>query len=374
MTERVWAEISIDALKANYHAIKALAAPSALIPVVKSNAYGHGAVDVVLALEEEGATRFAVATPAEAMELRRAGAASDILILGYVSPSDAREMLENNVTLTLLSAEHAAALAAAVSGLGKRLKTHVAVDTGMSRLGFETEAPAFERSAAEICALARRPELETEGIFTHFATSEVPGDPFAKEQQARFSAMLGALEAAHLQFRIIHMSNSGAILNLPEARFNAVRPGISLYGVYPDNGLEDKLPLRRVMSLRTILVQVHEYSDPITVSYGRHYRSEGPIRTGTVSIGYADGLHRALSGRIEMLVRGKRAPQIGNICMDMCMIDLNEIPDARPGDIVTVFGEDGEEHTGVEELAELAGTIPYELTCALSRRVGHRTL
>ena len=373
MTERVWAEISLNALKANYHAIKALAAPSELIPVVKSNAYGHGAVDVVLALEQEGASRFAVATPAEAMELRRAGAKSDILILGYVSPNDAREMLENNVTLTLLSAEHAAALSAAVSGLGKRLKIHVAIDTGMSRLGFETEAPSFERSVAAICALAERPELETEGIFTHFATSEVPGDPFAAEQQSRFNAMLNALESHGLRFPIIHMSNSGAILNIPGARYNAVRPGIILYGVYPDNGLEDRLPLQRVMSLRTILVQVHEFSDPITVSYGRHYRSDGPIRTGTVSIGYADGLHRALSGKIDMLIRGRRAPQIGNICMDMCMIDLSEIPEARPGDIVTVFGADGEEHTGVEELADIAGTIPYELTCALSRRVGHRT-
>ena len=374
MNERVWAEVSFDALIANYRAIRALASPSELIPVVKSNAYGHGAVDVVLTLEREGARRFAVATPMEAMELRNAGAVSDILILGYVAPSDAREMLEHNVTLTMLSAEHGAALADAVSGLKRKLKVHVAVDTGMSRLGFETEAPAFERSVNAICALARRPELETEGIFTHFATSEVPEDLFAAEQQERFETLLSVLESKSVRFPVVHMSNSGAILNIPGARFNAVRPGIILYGVYPDSGLEDKLLLQRVMSLRTILVQTHEYNDPITVSYGRHFQSRGPIRTGTVSIGYADGLHRALSGKIDMLIRGKRARQIGNICMDMCMIDLTDVPEARPGDIVTVFGSDGEEHTGVEELAEIAGTIPYELTCALSRRVGHRAL
>ena len=374
MIDRVWAEISKDALIHNYHRIRSLASPAELIPVVKSNAYGHGAVNVVLTLEREGATRFAVATPSEALELRAAGVKSDILILGYVSPEDAVEMHRQNVTLTLLSSDHAARLAAAVHGLSGKLKVHVAVDTGMSRLGFETEDAAFERSINAVCDIAALPQLELEGIFTHFATSEIPGDLFALEQQRRFEVFLDALKARGVTFPVVHISNSGAILNLPDARFNAVRPGIILYGVYPDLGLEDKLSLERVMSLRSRLVQVHEYQDPITVSYGRHFQSNGPIRTGTVSIGYADGLHRILSGKIEMLVRGKRAPQIGNICMDMCMIDLSEIPEAEPGDVVTVFGQDGEARIGVEELADLAETLPYELTCALSRRVGHLTV
>ncbi len=374
MTDRVWADISSEAIISNYQTIKKLAAPAELIPVVKSNAYGHGAVCVVPLLELEGARRFAVATPEEALELRRAGVRSDILVLGWVSPTDAGEMLEHNVTLTAVSAAHASSLAYAVRGLGRRLKIHLAVDTGMSRLGFVTEQERIERSVEEIETAASSEGLYAEGIFTHFATSELPDDPFVPEQISRFRAVLDALAARGVNFEVVHSSNSGAILNVPDARFNAVRPGIILYGIYPDGRTGRGGELLPVMSLRSRLVQIHEYENPVTVSYGRHFRTSGFSRIGTVSIGYADGLHRALSGRMDMLVRGRRAPQIGSICMDMCMIDLSNVPQAREGDVVTVFGADGDEFTGVSELAGLAGTIPYELTCALSRRVRLRVV
>jgi len=365
MTDRVWAEVSESALVKNFHTIKDFSQPAALIPVVKSNAYGHGAIDVVRILEREGAERFAVATPDEAIELRSAGVKSDILILGYVSPDDAVEMLENNVTLTVLSEKHAYALSSAVCGLSKKLKVHIAVDTGMSRLGFKTEPAAFADSVSAISNITRS-SLDVEGIFTHFAVSEAQNDSFNTEQISRFTSLLSAVGS---DFRIVHMSNSGAILNVPNARFDAVRPGIILYGVYPDPSLENTLSLEPVMSLRTRLVQIHDYTDPVTISYGRRFASNGPMRVGTVSIGYADGLHRALSGKMDMLIRGKRAPQIGSICMDMCMIDLSNIPEAEEGDVVTIFGRDGSSFNGVSELAAIAGTIPYELTCALSRRV-----
>ncbi len=337
--------------------------------VVKADAYGHGAAEVARLLEDCGADRFAVATADEAAELRAAGVTRPVMILGVSEPSRAPELAELRVIQTVGSLEYAEMLSSALAGGDRKLLIHFAADTGMSRLGFETGDADAERSADEIARAARLPHLEAEGIFTHFATSEIPGEPFQREQLERFTRLLGLLDARGVELPTVHMSNSGAIFNIPGARFNMVRPGIVLYGVSPDCDMLPCEGLLPAMSLRTRIVQIHEYTEPVSVSYGRHFRSDGSIRTGTVAIGYADGLHRALSGKIDMLVHGKRARQIGSICMDMSMIDLTDIPEAKVGDTVTVFGSDGEASIPVEEVAAAAGTIPYEIMCAPSPRV-----
>ena len=366
---RTYLEISLDNIEHNFRLIRERAGSAAVMAVVKADAYGHGAAEVARVLEDCGADRFAVATADEAAELRAAGITRPVMVLGVSDSARAPELAELQVIQTVGSLEYAETLDSALSGGGKKLLIHFAADTGMSRLGFETGAASAVRSADEIARAARLPHLEAEGIFTHFATSEIPGEPFQREQLERFTHLLGLLRERGVALRTVHISNSGAIFNIPGARFDMVRPGIVLYGVSPDGEVLPCEGLRPAMSLRTRIVQIHEYTEPVSVSYGRRFRSEGPIRTGTVAIGYADGLHRALSGKIDMLVCGKRARQIGNICMDMSMIDLTDIPEARVGDAVTVFGSDGDASIPIEEVAAAAGTIPYEIMCAPSPRV-----
>lgn len=214
--------------------------------------------------------------------------------------------------------------------------------------------------------------LEVEGIFTHLATSEIPNEPFQKEQLRLFKEFCDKLESKDIRIPLKHSANSGAVINIPESHMDIVRPGLALYGLYPGKGLCDKINLKPAMQLRAQIAQVHDYPEAVTVSYGRKFASKGRLKTATVAIGYADGLFRTLSGKMDMLIRGKRAPQIGMICMDMSVIDVTNVPDVKVGDTVTLFGTDGSETISVEELAELAGTISYEIVCALSGRVDRR--
>lgn len=367
---RAWTEISLDNIRYNLALVRSrVGADTLIMAVVKADAYGHGAPEVALALEHCGADRFAVATIGEGRQLRDAGVTLPIMTLGRSEPERIAEVADLGMIQTVGSLEYAEQLNAALDGTGKKLTVHFAVDTGMSRLGFETEDAALERSVESIRRAASFPNLTAEGIFTHFATSEIPNEPFQRTQLTRFETLLDMLKDVGVEFPIVHASNSGATVNLPSARFNMVRPGILLYGVSPDADVLPIPELRPAMALKARLVQIHDYADAVTVSYGRRFRSQGAIRTGTVSIGYADGLHRALSGKMSVLVRGKRAPQLGNICMDMMIVDLSGIPDARVGDTVTIFGADGDAEIRIEEVAAAANTIPYEIMCAPSSRV-----
>ena len=372
---RVWAEISLKNIRHNFNEIQRVAGDSQIMAVVKANAYGHGVEKIAPLLESLGADRFAVATIDEACELRSIRITRPIMVLGRTEPEDFGLLFEHNVIQTVFDLTTAELLSESAENCGKTLKIHIKVDTGMSRLGFLSENADV---ADEIEKITQLPGLEAEGIFTHFATSEALGDEFLAEQIARFTRVLDELECRNIRFPIIHAANSGAILNLPKAvaRFNMVRPGIILFGVYPGNGLEDKIGLHPVMRLCAKLVQVQEHSAPISVSYGRTFKSEKAMRTGTVSIGYADGLHRSLSNKLEVLIRGKRARQIGNICMDMMVVDLTDIPEATAGDTVTIFGKapcegcyKDEKFISVCEVAEKEGTIPYEILCAQGARL-----
>lgn len=365
---RAWAEVSLENIKDNCKLIRSRAEDAMICAVVKADAYGHGAVAVAKALEPS-VDYFAVATVDECAALRQSGITKPMLTLGISESERAAEIAELSLDQTVGSLEYARELNDALAGSGKKIAVHFAVDTGMSRLGFETDVDAIERSADAICDAASLPNIEPRGIFTHFATSEIPNEEFQAEQLARFEKLLDILRDKGLEFPIVHASNSGAILNIAPARFNMVRPGILLYGVSPDRDAAPVEGLKPAMSLRARLVQTHDYSGAMSASYGRRFRSDGPIRTGTVSIGYADGLHRALSTKLEVLVRGKKVKQIGNICMDMMIIDLTNCPEAQAGDTVTIFGEDGGERIAIEEVAEKAGSIPYEMMCAPNSRV-----
>ncbi len=366
-TSRTWAEISRSALLGNLAEIRAhIPAGCGVAGLVKADAYGHGAVEVARVLREGGCRYLAVACPAEAFELRDAGETLPILILGASDAAFAPALATAGITQAVESLAKAKALSAALRP-GQRLKIHIKLDTGMGRLGLRAGA---EETAAAIEAIRALPGLETEGLFTHFAVSdEADGDAFTERQKELFLAAAAAAERASGRIPLLHCANSGAVVSGagPEG-MDLVRPGILLYGVAPETGSPD-WNVTPVMSLKSRISAVTEHKKGDTVSYGRTWTAERDCRIAVLPAGYADGLHRSLSGRAEFLLRGKRVPQIGKICMDMCMLDVSAVPDAAPGDEVTIFGSGADGGPTAAELAEICGTIPYELMCAVSPRV-----
>jgi alanine racemase len=365
---RTWAEVSLDHIEHNYKAMRArLQDGTRFLGVVKADAYGHGAVQVAGLLQELGCDYLGVACIDEALTLRENGITLPILIMGYTSPEFTYKLLEQNLTQTVYNGEAAEAFSAAAAGLGKTLKVHLKVDSGMGRLGFVCHGGCDPDSAMLRTLLL--PGLTPEGIFSHFAVSDQNGDSFTRKQFNDFKALVERLETrAGVKFEIKHCANSGAMINYNWSYFDMVRPGLMLYGHYPDRdtgGIE----LRPAMELKTRVAQIKELDAGDTVSYGRVYKAPARRKIAVITIGYADGLHRVLSGNIDVLIRGKRARQVGRICMDMCMADITDIPEAVPGDIVTVYGRDGDKYVSVDEVACLAGTVSWELLCAVSPRV-----
>ena len=365
-TARTWAEISLGNLGHNYRALRSCAPDSKFLATVKANGYGHGSVPVAKRLVELGADYLAVACLDEAVELRRAGIAAPILVLGYTQPELAGEVVALDVTQTVFTPELAQALSEAAGAAGKRAKIHLKADTGMSRLGVLDHDP--QRAAADIAALCALPHLEPEGIFTHFANAD--GDEgYTMLQFTRFLDVLKELEEKYGRaFEIRHCAASAAVLHYPCTHMDMVRPGIALYGHYPDPSCEglDGPGLKPVMSLYSRVAAVRGFPGDTPVSYGCTQRfGPGGGRTAVLPIGYADGLHRMLSGRGSVWLDGACRPIMGRICMDMCMIGLDGDADVRPGDAAEIFGE----HLPVERQADIAGTISYELLCAAAPRV-----
>ena len=362
--DRTWAEISLGNLLHNYEAIrKRLPVGCRFLGTVKANAYGHGALRVAHMLQAAGADYLAVACMEEAVPLRQSGITLPVLVFGYSDPARTEDLIALDLTQAIYSAD----LARAYSEKGGRgrLKAHLKLDTGMGRLGFDPDG------LSEILSVLRLPGLDFEGVFTHFAASDEWGSLYTDEQFRVFQGAVSDLEAAWGRtFSIHHCANSGAVINHPATFWDMVRPGIALYGAYesPTPALE-AFDFRPGMSLKTRIVQIREFSAGRTVGYGRTFRAETPRQIAVLPIGYADGLLRALSGRMDVLIGGQRAPQVGRICMDMCMVDITNIPGACVGDVVTIFGDDGGARLSVSEQAAAAGTISYELLCAVSGRV-----
>ena len=363
-TKRTWAEIDLGAIEHNYRAMREkLPAGCRFLGVVKANAYGHGAVEVARLLEELGCEYLAVACIDEARELRAAGIALPILILGYTPPVYARELAELSVTQAVGSLSVAKALSDALTGTERPLKIHLKLETGMGRTGFRAFEGADMAPAVKAVML---PHLQAEGVFTHFCVSDGEEDvrDFTRVQLARFKAAFEAIESAWgREFSLHHCTNSGAMHAFPETYMDMVRPGVSLYGMYP-GPVRDNISLIPAMTLKTRVAYVEEHEPGDTVSYGRTFTVERPSKLAVLPIGYADGLHRVLSNRLQVRINGHIVPQVGRICMDMCMADVTGL-DVNPGDEAEIFGR----AMPIDDVADAAGTIHYELTCAVSARV-----
>ena len=365
-TMRTWAEIDLGNLEHNYRALRACAPESKFLGVVKANAYGHGAVPVAKKLEELGADYLAVACLEEGEELRRAGVTLPILILGYTPPEFAGEVVALGLTQTVFTPELAQALSQAAGAAGARARVHIKVDTGMSRLGVLAHDP--ERAAGQIEHLCALPHLEPEGIFTHFANADAD-EEYTMLQFTRFLDVLEELEEKyHRCFAIRHCAASAAVLHYPCTHLDMVRPGIALYGHYPDPSCQglDGPGLLPVMALKTRVAAVRDLPANTPVSYGCTARfGVGGGRVAVLPVGYADGLHRVLSNEGSVWLAGQPRPIMGRVCMDMCMVGLDGSAQVTPGDEAEIFGP----HLPAERQAQLAGTIQYELLCAVSPRV-----
>jgi len=366
--KRTWAEIDLSALQDNFKQIRELASDSLIMAVVKADGYGHGAVASARALCEVGADWLAVSNLDEAIQLRNAGLDKSILVLSYTPPEEAAMLAQYHITQTVVSSEHAQALSDAAQKAGVCLRVHIKLDTGMTRVGFfcrKGHLPVEEIAA--VCAL---PHLEAEGIFTHFAVAdEESGDAATREQFSLFTETVEALEQKGITFPLRHCCNSAATLRYPEMHLDMVRPGIILYGLYPDEWMRPLLPLTPVMSLRTHVSMVKDVPADVAVSYGKRYTTETLTRLATVPIGYADGYTRRTLGKAYMLVHGQKAPVCGRICMDQCMLDVTDIEDVRAGVCVTAFGRDGDKELSAAEYASWSDTIHYEIVCAIGKRV-----
>jgi len=363
---RTWAEINLDALAHNYRTLRArMGEQSRFLGVVKADAYGHGAVEVSRTLEELGAEYLAVSNLDEALELRQGGVALPILQLGLTPADQTAQAMACRVTQAVWSERAALDFSREAQRAGGTLKIHIKLDTGMSRLGFPCGEERFEESMEAIRRVCALPGLEAEGIFTHFAVSDEADEDsraYTLRQYRQFTAMTESLAGKGLAFAIRHCSNSGAAAGYPQFACDMFRPGIVSYGI--GHQAED-LGLRPVMTLKTVVGAVRELPEDTAVSYGCTFRTSRPSRIGVLPIGYADGLHRTLSNRWQVWTPWGTAPIVGRICMDMCMADLTGLPQVREGGEVEVYGI----HNSVNDAARLAGTISYELTCAVSRRV-----
>ncbi|WP_416825463.1 alanine racemase [Ectobacillus polymachus] len=363
-----WAEISLDHIAYNLQQFRQYINPKTkIMAVVKADGYGHGAEKVAKTAIETGADYLAVAFLDEAIKLRKVGISSPILILGYTPVRSIREAILQNMTITVFDHKVLDEIIVQSSQLQKRTVIHIKVDTGMSRIGLS--------SADQTLSLARKglaaPYIQLEGIFTHFANSDSEDPSYTYAQFHKFIEITSFLEkeGIHIPFR--HCCNSAATLRFPEMHLDMVRVGIALYGLNPDASLKKhSIHLKQAMSFHTRIVAIKNVPSSQPVGYGCTWRlNRGDSIIATLSIGYADGLSRLLSNRGNVLLHGKRAPIRGRVCMDQTMIEITEIPNAKTGDMVTIFGENDTAFQSVDTIAELMGTIHYETVCLIGKRV-----
>lgn len=364
---RTWAEIDISALVHNFEIIKNHSSGAKIMAVVKANAYGHSVGDIAPVLQQIGADCFAVSNIEEALQLRDIGITKPILILGYTPVISAKQLAENNITQCVYSGEYAAALSEQAVKDNVTITVHIKLDTGMSRLGFDCRNSSLNGIADAISA-AKLPNFKFQGIFTHFAVAdrnERQEDGFTYEQYNRFTAAIERFKAAGLTPEICHCCNSAAFMLDSDKRLDLCRPGIILYGLTPSSDLVLKEDFIPVMTLKSVVSMVKEINAGDTVSYGRTFKAEKKMKIATVAAGYADGYPRSLSGKAYVLINGKKAGIVGRICMDQLAVDVSDIENVSLGDEVILFGKE----LPVEELADICGTINYEIVCGISPRV-----
>ena len=364
---RCYVAISRDASGNNIREVKKpLPEGVKLLGVVKANAYGHGAVPVASYLENQ-VDYFATATIEEAVELRENGISAPILILGYESPSQYGDLVEYDITQTIDSYAQALALEKEAARQNRKAKAHLAVDTGMTRIGFQVT----EHDADEAAKIADLPHIELEGMFTHFSCADQEDKTYCSMQMEKYDKMTALLAERGVTIPLRHICNSAGIMEFDDHRFEMVRSGIITYGIYPSEEVKkERLDLIPALSWKSHVIHVKEVGPGIGVSYGATYVTEKPMtRIATVSAGYADGYPRALSNQGCVLIHGKKAPIIGRICMDQMMVDVTDIPDVQVEDVVTLVGTDGDETITIEEIANPAARFDYEMLCDISSRV-----
>ena len=365
---RVKAVVSLDAIAHNFSEMrKNIHKDTKIIAVLKADGYGHGAGAIAHLIEDyDYIWGFAVATAQEALSLVSNGTTKPVLILGHVFEEDYKELAAADVRIAVSEAASAKGYAAAGKSLGKTVHIHLALDTGMSRIGFSDSQESLE----EIAALEKIPNLKIEGIFTHFARADEEDITPAVEQFEKFMTFTERLKKRGVHIPMKHCSNSAGIIRLPQANLNAVRAGITIYGIYPSKEVErDVIRLLPAMELKSHVSFVKTLPKGRAISYGGTFVTEKDTVVATIPVGYADGYPRSLSNKGWVLIHGKKAPILGRVCMDQFMVDVTEIPGVHTGDSVTLMGKDGEEFLSVEELGDLSDRFSYEFICDISRRV-----
>ena len=365
---RVYARIDLDAIAYNMEQMKQrIDGHTQIMAVIKTDAYGHGAVQVAQMLEKyDYIWGFAVATLDEAVVLRVEGIQKPILVLGCIFPDQYMEMLDNNIRMNVYTEDMAKEIANMARREGKTAYIHIKLDTGMGRLGFSITDESIEA----IARINKLPNVRMEGVFTHFAKADEKDKTFTKKQIREFEYMTKMLKENGVTFEYEHCSNSAAIIDVPEAKFDIVRAGISTFGLYPSEEVDkEAVHLKPALALKSHVAFVKEIEPGTPVSYGGTFVADKKMKIATIPVGYGDGYPRALSGVGHVLIRGKKAPILGRICMDQFMVDVTHIEDASFGDKVTLIGRDGNEYISVEMLGDLSGRFNYEFICDLGKRI-----
>ena len=362
----VWAEIDLDILANNMKNIKKLAGNKEVMAVVKADAYGHGALDVAPCLLENGASRLAVAMLTEAIELRNNNITAPIMILGYTPLYLGEDLINYDIEQTIYDLDYAKELSSLAISLNKKAKVHIALDTGMGRIGFLPSDESFN-AICEICALDG---LDVIGIFTHFSSSDEEDKEYTQYQFNQIYDFINRLEKQGINIPLKHASNSAAIIDLPNTYLDAVRAGIILYGYYPSNEVKkENLSIKPSLTLKAKIAHVKELESGMYISYNRTFKTSRKSKIATIPIGYADGYIRTLKHDAKVIVNGQLAPIVGNICMDQFMIDVTDIDDVKSGDEVILLGESNGIKFNADDLAKCMGSINYEVLCLLKKRV-----
>lgn len=365
---RVYAKIDLDAIAYNMEQMKIRIGDGAqLIAVIKTDGYGHGAVPIAELFEPVSYVwGYATASLDEAVQLRKAGIKKPILVLGCVFPDQYEEMIDHQVRCAVYTEEMARAISETAERLGKNALLHIKIDTGMGRIGF----PVTENSADIIAEISKLPNIEMEGMFTHFAKADEWDKTYTLEQHKKFVWMKEALEAREISIPYVDCDNSAGIIDFPDLKHDLARAGISLYGMYPSDEVnKEAISLKPALELISHVAYVKDVEPGTSISYGGTFVAEKPMRVATIPVGYGDGYPRSLSNQGDVLIHGKRARILGRVCMDQFMVDVTDIPDVKFMDEVVLVGRSGEEFIPVEELSALSGRFNYEFVCCLGKRI-----
>lgn len=361
----IWAEINLDNLIFNINEIKKKSNNSEIIGVVKANAYGHGAVEVSKALLDNGINRLAVANIIEAIELRESDINCPIMLLGISEDYAINSIIEYNVEPTVSSYNFAFKLNEKAKELNKTINIHIAIDSGMGRIGFREE----DKDLADIINISKLSNLQIESIFSHFSTADSKDKEYSLKQIEIYNSFLDKLQASGVKINKKNLCNSAAIIDLPESHFDYVRPGIIQYGYYPSDEVDiEHFTVKPVLTWKTRVIHIKEVNEGEYIGYGKTFKTTRKSIIATLPVGYADGYSRGLSNKGKVIINGKLAPIVGNVCMDQFMIDITDIPDVKLDNEVILLGSDGDVKFDADDMANILNTISYEVLCLIGRR------